>query len=95
MKEDVGARTMQEDRGRELGTIILWLGIGIAVAGLLMFTYHVLTCPCYVTAGDERVSCICGYKEEMLITVTGIVVALIGFLTRYRNRRKVASEKRP
>ncbi len=81
----------------KLGTVLIWLGIGIAIAGILLLVYHAMTCcPCLDDQTEgELCSCFCGYAEPFLIMVIGVVIAIIGFLIRSRHRRGVASEKRP
>ena len=93
MGEDLGMGVAQEDDGLEPGTILLWLGVGIALVGLLFLVYNVMNCPCNGSVGEERVTCVCVYAAESLIMAVGAVIALVGVLTRRRHRRRASERK--
>lgn len=92
MRESRGIRYMQEeDEGREPGTIRLWLGICITVPSALLLVYTSMTYPIYISVGEEQTAHVRSIAGPLYLMLIGIIIAVIGFVVRYRHRREVAS----
>ncbi len=75
----------------KLGTVLIWLGIGIAIAGLLLLVYQVMTCGCEDSVDEEGILCVCPLAPYILMIIIGTIIAAVGFAMRYRHRRKTLS----
>lgn len=76
------------------GTILILLGICIAVLGLLLLVYQVMTCEsrCGDSVDEEEESCICILGPFVLMIVVGTIIAVIGFVIRNRHRKGTPSK---
>ncbi len=88
---------LRENNGMQPGTILILLGTCIAVLGLLLLMYQIMTCEsgCEDSVDEEESSCVCLLAPYILMIIIGTIIAVIGYLIRSRHRREVASEKRP
>ena len=67
-----------------LGIILIWLGVTVTAAGVLLLVYQAETCEL-----SSPGTCI--LLPYVLVVVIGIVTTIIGYFISSRHRGKVAS----
>ena len=86
--------TLRENDGMQPGTILILLGICIAVLGSVLLMYQIMKCGsgCEDSVDDEESSCLCLLAPFILMIVVGTIIAAVGFLIRQRHRRSLLSD---
>lgn len=86
--------TLRENEGMQPGTLLILLGICIAVLGFAFLMYQIMTCGsgCEDSVDDEESSCLCLLAPFILMIAVGTLIAAVGFLIRQRHRRSMSSD---
>ena len=82
---------MQEDEGREPGTILLWLGVCITVPSALWLVYTGVTYPITISIDGVQTTIVRSIGGPLFLTVVGIIIAASGFVIRHWHRRSALS----
>ena len=86
--------TLRENEGMQPGTILILLGICIAVLGFVLLVYQIMTCGsgCEDYVYEEESLCVCPLVPFILMIIIGTIIAAVGFAIRFRYRRKTLSD---
>lgn len=81
---------LRENDGMQPGTILILLGVCIAVLGFVLLMHQIMTCgsTCEDSVDEEESSCVCLLAPYILMIIIGTIIAAVGLTIRFRHRRK-------